>query len=709
MSVVLRPGHARGVLGLGAAARRRRRRRGARRARGWPRRSSGRTTSSCDGPAYDGSDGPRKLGGLLVEHVPTRAPSWWASASTSTSRRRAAGGARDVGAPRGCGTSVASSCSSTSSTSCARYSSSRGSSAGGDAGRAGLSDAYRERCSTVGRQVRVLLPGGDVAAGTATGVDATGRLEVALDGRRSSARGGRRRRARALILSGRPVNGRPDRRPLGAAPASLRRCSHGVPEEAAGRRRDHRLRAAAALARPRRAGRRVPADARCRRLPARQVRQQHRAAGRSAIVMLLILVVWVLRPFVFWWSTQYVFTDHRIIVRTGVVARKGRDMPLSRVNDVSFEHSFVERFLNCGTLHVESAGTQGQLRIQSVPDVEAHPARHLPPARRGRRAPPPPVQRAGRLPAAVAPGSSRRTRRSRCRPQVRRVARARSSRSPAGFVTSTPAPPRATSARTGAGARRSRRAGARRAASMAARGGRARRRDPARGRAPALAGDGVRRRRRRGRLHRRGRRRTATARDAARPRSRSTARSPSTSPAASGRPRAGSPTGRSTSFGRQLVERGVVDPTDPLAARVGRRAEPGARPCCSPRSRSCSCTGGGVSSRRRSSAGSATPRRPATSRPATSPSASPTRWASPGSRAGWRSRARRARRAVRVALGRHRRRRGRAAHQDARRRDPLRRGATPRRLPRRACGSSPSTRPTRRSRGCASGSPRAWW
>jgi uncharacterized membrane protein YdbT with pleckstrin-like domain len=88
------------------------------------------------------------------------------------------------------------------------------------------------------------------------------------------------------------------------------------------------------------------------------------------LVMLVLFVVWVVRPFIYWWSTQYVFTDHRIIVRTGIIARKGRDMPLSRVNDVSFEHSFIERFLNCGTLLVESAGTQGQLRIQSVPNVE---------------------------------------------------------------------------------------------------------------------------------------------------------------------------------------------------------------------------------------------------------------------------------------------------------------------------------------------------
>jgi uncharacterized membrane protein YdbT with pleckstrin-like domain len=88
------------------------------------------------------------------------------------------------------------------------------------------------------------------------------------------------------------------------------------------------------------------------------------------IIMLLVLVVAVVRPFLYWMTTQYVITDHRIIVRTGLISRSGRDMPLSRVNDVSFKKSATERFLNCGTLMIESAGTQGQLIISSVPGVE---------------------------------------------------------------------------------------------------------------------------------------------------------------------------------------------------------------------------------------------------------------------------------------------------------------------------------------------------
>lgn len=90
-----------------------------------------------------------------------------------------------------------------------------------------------------------------------------------------------------------------------------------------------------------------------------------------SLAALFSLVVWVIRPLLFWYSTQYVFTDKRIIVRTGIIARRGRDMPLSRVNDVSFGHTVLERFLNCGTLVVESAGTQGQLVIANVPNVES--------------------------------------------------------------------------------------------------------------------------------------------------------------------------------------------------------------------------------------------------------------------------------------------------------------------------------------------------
>lgn len=88
------------------------------------------------------------------------------------------------------------------------------------------------------------------------------------------------------------------------------------------------------------------------------------------LAALLALVILVVRPVLFWWTTQYVFTNRRVIIRTGIIARKGRDMPLSKVNDVSFDHTVMERMFNCGTLMIESAAENGQLVIENIPNVE---------------------------------------------------------------------------------------------------------------------------------------------------------------------------------------------------------------------------------------------------------------------------------------------------------------------------------------------------
>jgi len=90
-----------------------------------------------------------------------------------------------------------------------------------------------------------------------------------------------------------------------------------------------------------------------------------------AVVAVALLGVLTLVPFLRWVTTHYVLTDRRLITRRGVVARSGRDMPLARVNDISFSHNVFERVLGCGTLVVESAGERGQLVLSDVPHVES--------------------------------------------------------------------------------------------------------------------------------------------------------------------------------------------------------------------------------------------------------------------------------------------------------------------------------------------------
>lgn len=88
-----------------------------------------------------------------------------------------------------------------------------------------------------------------------------------------------------------------------------------------------------------------------------------------AAAVLLLLFFFVI-PFLRWRTTLFVITDDRVVVRSGILTRTGRDIPLTRVNDITFTHNVVERVLRCGTLVVESAGERGQVELNDIPRVE---------------------------------------------------------------------------------------------------------------------------------------------------------------------------------------------------------------------------------------------------------------------------------------------------------------------------------------------------
>jgi uncharacterized membrane protein YdbT with pleckstrin-like domain len=78
----------------------------------------------------------------------------------------------------------------------------------------------------------------------------------------------------------------------------------------------------------------------------------------------------VVRPYVKWLTTHFVLTTRRVLMREGLIARKGRDIPIFRINDVTFEHTVIERLLGAGTLVVESAGERGLVTLTDIPHVE---------------------------------------------------------------------------------------------------------------------------------------------------------------------------------------------------------------------------------------------------------------------------------------------------------------------------------------------------
>ncbi len=100
--------------------------------------------------------------------------------------------------------------------------------------------------------------------------------------------------------------------------------------------------------------------------------------GKAAPVGALILAVialaalaWVVGiPLLRWRTTRYELTSRRLRTRSGIIAREGKDIPLTRITDVSFETGPLDRIFGAGTLVVESPGERGQVRLKHIPHIQ---------------------------------------------------------------------------------------------------------------------------------------------------------------------------------------------------------------------------------------------------------------------------------------------------------------------------------------------------
>lgn len=94
--------------------------------------------------------------------------------------------------------------------------------------------------------------------------------------------------------------------------------------------------------------------------------------GRVAalVITVILLTIWSFIPYLKWKNTGYVLTTHRFTISTGVLNKSTDEIPMTKVNTVSSDQTFVERMLGCGTLTVESAGEKGQIIEKDIPKIQ---------------------------------------------------------------------------------------------------------------------------------------------------------------------------------------------------------------------------------------------------------------------------------------------------------------------------------------------------
>src|SRR5688572_4749979 len=64
-----------------------------------------------------------------------------------------------------------------------------------------------------------------------------------------------------------------------------------------------------------------------------------------SIIAVAAICYFTVFPIARWATTHFVLTTDRLITRFGIVAKHSREIPLERINDVTFNQSVFERFM----------------------------------------------------------------------------------------------------------------------------------------------------------------------------------------------------------------------------------------------------------------------------------------------------------------------------------------------------------------------------
>ena len=80
---------------------------------------------------------------------------------------------------------------------------------------------------------------------------------------------------------------------------------------------------------------------------------------------------WLGLEYLKWNFTHFVVTRDRVIFRTGVLSKRGVEIPLERINNINFHQKIWERVIGAGDLEIESAGRDGQSTFNDVRHPEA--------------------------------------------------------------------------------------------------------------------------------------------------------------------------------------------------------------------------------------------------------------------------------------------------------------------------------------------------
>ncbi|WP_405307165.1 PH domain-containing protein [Methanobrevibacter sp.] len=83
-------------------------------------------------------------------------------------------------------------------------------------------------------------------------------------------------------------------------------------------------------------------------------------------VIILITVIYIIWQLVGWYSTEYILTETKIIIKSGVISTKKNYMPYATIQDINTSQSIIGKIINVGSISVFSAYDNNQLELSNI-------------------------------------------------------------------------------------------------------------------------------------------------------------------------------------------------------------------------------------------------------------------------------------------------------------------------------------------------------
>lgn len=86
----------------------------------------------------------------------------------------------------------------------------------------------------------------------------------------------------------------------------------------------------------------------------------------ALFVIMLVIIIYIIWQIVGWYSKEYILTDTRILVKSGVLLTRKNYMPYSTIQDINSSQSIISKIFKIGSISIYSAYDNTQMVIENI-------------------------------------------------------------------------------------------------------------------------------------------------------------------------------------------------------------------------------------------------------------------------------------------------------------------------------------------------------